>query len=189
MLLVAALLAFGQTVRFDFTGYDDDALILNRLPELQSTNSPLHFFTEPTLVNPRQTPFYRPLLMLSFWLDARINGPLPTGFHASNLLYHLLAVWVLFALLQRLLANRLTAFMLTLLFAIHPVNTQAVAWIPGRNDVLLGIVAFFESAFLARLAAKAKYCAFHPALAFFLDGAFHQRNGGGAAAGGGFAIF
>ncbi len=147
VLLAAALLAFGQTVRFDFTGYDDDALIVNRLPELQATNSPLRFFTEPTLLNPRQTPFYRPLLMLSFWLDARISGRQPVGYHAANVLYHLLAVWALFALLQRLLADRPTAFVLALLFAIHPAHTQAVAWIPGRNDVLLSIAAFLSLRF------------------------------------------
>ena len=176
ILWIAGLIAFAPTITFDFTGYDDDALIVNRLEQWQTDFSPLRFFTEPTLLNPDQTPFYRPLLMFSFWLDAQFSGGQPMGYHLSNLFWHLVAVWMLFFMLTGLFKERSPALMITLIFAVHPLNTQAVAWLPGRNDVLLGIAAFSSIALWLRWLKSRKTVYFAGHLLLFLAALFVKET-------------
>lgn len=79
--------------------------------------------------------------MLSFMVDAFIAGTDPFVFHFSNILFHVLAVCVIFAVLKSLFLSQGKAFCFALLFLVHPANVQAVAWLPGRNDTLFGLFA------------------------------------------------
>src|SRR4030095_8741991 len=56
--------------------------------------------------------------------------------------FHLIAVLLFYVLLRKLKLKELHAFLITLVFAVHPVLSQAVAWIPGRNDTLLAVFVF-----------------------------------------------
>jgi protein O-mannosyl-transferase len=71
-------------------------------------------------------------------------------YHLINICLHMVSVILLYRLLTHLGLKTLKAFILAAFFAIHPVLTQAVAWIPGRNDTLLGIfvLAFFNNSIL-----------------------------------------
>jgi len=78
-------------------------------------------------------------------IDAQVHGARGSvTFHFMNILYHLLACLLLYYLLLKLGVNPLSALALSLLFAVHPVNIHAVAWIPGRNDILLTIFALLS---------------------------------------------
>jgi len=81
--------------------------------------------------------YYRPIVTLSLVLDAHIGGLAPWIYHCSNVVVHAIVCWLLFYFLRRLSVAPLTALMACLLFAVHPVVTQAVAWILGRNDTLV----------------------------------------------------
>jgi tetratricopeptide (TPR) repeat protein len=85
--------------------------------------------------------YYRPLVTLSYILDRHLHGLDPRGFHLTNLLLHLGACLAGFVLLSRLLGALLPAAMGTLLFAVHPSRAEAVAWISGRCDLLMGLFA------------------------------------------------
>lgn len=78
----------------------------------------------------------RPLMSLSLALDYRLWGPNPLGFHLTNLLLHALACLGVFSLALRLLPTVRAAFWAGLLFAVHPVHTEAVAVLLGRSDLL-----------------------------------------------------
>jgi len=87
--------------------------------------------------------YYRPMLLNSFVVNTLMtddNSLKP--FHGFNIFLHLLAVILLFFLLRKLSVEQPVAFLLAAIFAVHPVLTQAVSWIPGRNDSLLGVFAF-----------------------------------------------
>jgi tetratricopeptide (TPR) repeat protein len=71
-----------------------------------------------------------------------VSGTSIKGFHVVNILLHLISVLLLYMLLRKLQFKEIHAFLLTLLFAVHPVLSQAVAWIPGRNDTLLAVFIF-----------------------------------------------
>src|SRR6202020_3196456 len=69
---------------------------------------------------------------------------------------HIISVVIVFKLFIVLEVNRVHAFILSLLFAVHPVLSQAVAWLPGRNDVLLGIFIFSFFIFSIRYSREGK---------------------------------
>jgi Flp pilus assembly protein TadD len=93
---------------------------------------------------------YRPLRNLSYRLDYALFGLNPKGYHAMNLVYHVLNTSLAFAVARRLSGRYRTALITALLYAVHPIQTEAVAYISGRRDLLstlfvfLGVLAFLR---------------------------------------------
>ena len=79
--------------------------------------------------------YYRPVVFASFAVEARA-GASPALFHATNLVLHALAASLLLAAARALGAPRGAALGGALLFALHPVNSEAVLYVSGRTDVL-----------------------------------------------------
>ena len=92
---------------------------------------------------------YRPLVTLSYMIDHSVWGLRPEGYHLTSLVLHTLNVVLVFFLGLRLLKHRGAAFLAAVLFAVHPVNAEAVSIISYRSDLLAA--AFFLSAFIAYL--------------------------------------
>jgi hypothetical protein len=93
---------------------------------------------------------WRPLTLLSFWLEARIVGKRPWGFHLVNLLLHAavsLFVWRLAQAVGLAAPGALTA---AAAFALHPIHVEAVAGIVGRSELLAAL--FFLAATRAWIA-------------------------------------
>lgn len=82
---------------------------------------------------------YRPLRYLSFAFDYRVFGMNPWGFRLMNIFYHSITVISVFWMLKVFGLSKRAAFISSILFAIHPVNTDAVAYISGRRDILMGL--------------------------------------------------
>ncbi len=83
---------------------------------------------------PGETPQFYPLVFTSFWLEARVWGNWSTGFHLVNTFLHGLNALLLCRLLRRLRLRG--AWAVGLLFALHPVQVESVAWISERKNVL-----------------------------------------------------
>lgn len=102
--------------------------------------------------------YYRPLLYLSFVADKFLWGLEESFMHLENILLHMINVWLVFGItciVQPTTDNNRkgVAFVAALLFALHPLNTEAVNWISGRTDVLAGTFVLF-SLFLLLLSLK-----------------------------------
>ncbi len=67
----------------------------------------------------------------------------PSLFHAVNLLLHILSALIVFQILNRVVKRPWAAAAGALLFAIHPVQVEPVAWITGLKDVLAGMLTLF----------------------------------------------
>ncbi|MFA5754509.1 MAG: tetratricopeptide repeat protein [Patescibacteria group bacterium] len=147
-IFLFGFLLYGQTLFFDFTYFDDNALILDKISILESPKNIGKIFSTDAFFSGDKF-YYRPLLNLSFMLDAQVGGPAPFFYHLSNIWLHILAVCLAFYLLNLIIKRRDLAFGLSLMFLIHPVLVQAVAWLPGRNDSLLAVFVF--AAFIAIL--------------------------------------
>ena len=79
---------------------------------------------------------YRPLALATIAADWRLWHTRPVGYHATNILLHVLATLALLLALLRLIDDERTAAVLALLFALHPANAEAVAWINGRSEMI-----------------------------------------------------
>jgi len=133
-LAVIIFSLYGKTLFFDWTYYDDDVLILDKQDYLKFSNIKNIFFD--TVFGKEQDRFLRPGLNITFLVEKYLYGTTPTGYHLTNLVIHLLAVFSIFLFLT-LKYDKYKTFVLCLLFAVHPAIVQAVAWVPGRNDSLL----------------------------------------------------
>lgn len=85
--------------------------------------------------------FYRPLYMFSFMLDYHLWGLKQEGYHIFNIIFHVLNSLLLYILLIRIGLKRNTAWLSALLFALLPVNTEAVTLIAGRVELIFGFLA------------------------------------------------
>jgi hypothetical protein len=78
-----------------------------------------------------QTNFYRPLQFFSYWLVNRLDGPTPGAFHLYQLLLYAGAVTLVYRIGRDLFEDELAAFAGALLWSLHPLHIEAVAYIPG----------------------------------------------------------
>ncbi len=78
---------------------------------------------------------YRPLATASLAIDYQLYGLSPRGFHATSIILHILATLAVFLALGRFVGEPRIAAALALLFALHPANAEAVAWINGRSEI------------------------------------------------------
>ncbi len=121
-----------------------------RKPE--STDKPKRFF----LSN------YRPLLILSFYLDYKIWRLDTLGFHLTNILFHLANSILVYYLLLSIFNNKPVSQIASLLFLVHPIHTSAVSFISGRADLLAGFFMLWGMIFFlkfSRLDSRAYYWA------------------------------
>ncbi|MGH0036841.1 MAG: tetratricopeptide repeat protein [Myxococcota bacterium] len=79
---------------------------------------------------------YFPLSYLSFAVDYALFGLDPRGFHATNLALHLANTGLVFALVRRLTGDRLAAAVACVLFGVHPLQVESVAWVSSRKNAL-----------------------------------------------------
>lgn len=135
--LLIALVAFSlyyKTLSYDISGLDDDTFIKMDFDKI----SVIDVFTKTIFLNDISA-FYRPMLSLSFMVDNFVSASSPYAMHTTNVLLHVISCLLIFFFLKRYHFNTILSFLITLLFATHPINIFAVAWIPGRNDSLLFI--------------------------------------------------
>jgi len=133
LIMVVGLLIYGQCVSFDFTYCDDLTDVVDR----HALND--GYSKVPLAFKSSFGTLYRPVLRTSWIVDESFGGTDPLVYHVSNVLYHLIAAFMVFFALLKLSTPRHYALIFSLLFVAHPLFVQAVVWIPGRNDSLLAI--------------------------------------------------
>jgi tetratricopeptide (TPR) repeat protein len=114
--------------------YDDvNAIVTNGLVR---TGDVGRILSEPSWWGPSRGPLWRPLTTLTFALNSALHGLDPFGYHLVNLVLHAaVSVGILFVFVRATGAPRI-AFAAALLFAVHPVHTEAVTNIVGRAELV-----------------------------------------------------
>ncbi len=79
--------------------------------------------------------YYRPMMTLGYLLCYQMFGPLAYGFHLVNVCLNVGVVCLVFIVARRMFHDRAQAFVAACLFALHPVHTEAVAWVAAVTDL------------------------------------------------------
>lgn len=132
---VLAFALFAPTIRHGFVAIDDPTYVeANPMVRRGVSAEALRWAWTTDHVG-----YWAPVLWMSYQADAEILGPEPWGFHATNVLLHALNAGLFCWLLRRWTKSAGLAFALALLWAVHPLRVESVAWIAGRKDVLSGL--------------------------------------------------
>jgi hypothetical protein len=118
----------------------------------------------------RQDSNWLPVTRLSHILDNELFGPRPGPSHPVNLLLHLTASLLVFGFLLRTTGARWRSAFVSLMFAVHPLHVESVAWSAERKDVLCGVFWFLSLWAWAGYAATPSRARYLRALGFFTLG-------------------
>jgi len=131
LVLIVTALVFSGSLALDWTNWDDDLLIYeNRLVKEGTINE---IFTKPADYNT-----YNPLVIISFALEWKLVKDAPFLYHLDNLLLHLLCTLLALLFFHRMGLSILWSGFAALLFGIHPMRVESVAWVTERKDLLYG---------------------------------------------------
>lgn len=135
----AACAAYYNTLGNEFV-YDDLVIVSNNPNIRDFSNVPRMLTRDYFFVSGERT--YRPLNTLSYFVDMKLWNGSAAGFHFTNMAFHAVNSVLLFFLFLLLGGNWVAALFGALLFAVHPLNTEAVSGASFREDVMaLGFVA------------------------------------------------
>jgi tetratricopeptide (TPR) repeat protein len=160
LVLLLPLLLYARSIEFDYVRADDVDLIAGNQTFLRDLrNAPRafersYFETETDAIGEKT--YYRPVAIVSFMLDAQLGGDDPRAYHATNVMLHAVVCAMLLVLAIEWGAPLWGAVAAALVFAVHPVNVQTVAWIAGRNDLLLAVLGLLSLIAWARAETAAR---------------------------------
>lgn len=152
LISVLIFLAYGASLLNGIVYLDDNNLIINQYEYNHNLKNITQIFSEDIFRNQNKTGyFYRPLLRLSFMADAQFGIEYVVFFsHLSNLILHILAIFLFYLLLQQFKITQNLALIFAIIAGIHPLAANTVAFIPGRNDSLLAIFIFLSFIFFQK---------------------------------------
>ncbi|HOV98289.1 MAG TPA: glycosyltransferase family 39 protein [Bacteroidota bacterium] len=131
LIVIIAALAYSRTIENDFVHWDDIDQIIDN-PDISS----LRWENIRSMFTKSYVSMYQPLVTLSFAIERALFGVDPRFFHLINLLFHLANIVLVYFVVRRLINHTPTALFAALIFAIHPMHVESVAWVTERKDVL-----------------------------------------------------
>lgn len=141
LLVALVCLAFGGAVTHDFVAWDDGPLIKENACVTPFT---LHGLTK-VWAGPHlgmYLPLVYNLWAVLAWVGLGANGEISaTPFHVANIIVHGVNCILVFALIATVTSRRLLALAAAMLFAVHPLQVEAVAWATAMKDLLSSMLA------------------------------------------------
>src|SRR5574340_712765 len=139
LLLAATFIVYVGTLQFEFV-YDDMGQIVNN-PVVHSWRYlPWYFHSNVWMQQYAVGNYYRPLFLFWLLLNYTLFGLQPLFWHLTTVLAHLAVTWMVYLLVRRLTSDQATAAIAALLFGLHPIHLEAVAWISGVTEPLLAML-------------------------------------------------
>jgi len=139
VIVAAAVLAAyaGLLTARDVEFVYDDVRFVSENEAVHDLENPLVYFTDPATVDPGNwAGIYRPVRTLDFAVDFAWFGASPFWFHLRSVLYHAIGALLVLGLLRQWGAGEAASTLGALVFALHPVQVESVAWITSRGDLL-----------------------------------------------------
>ena len=133
LIILLVFLAYLPALHSGFI-WDDDSYVTEN-PTLRDLGGLRRIWFEVGAV-----PQYYPMVHTTFWLEYHLWGLNPLGYHLINVLLHAAAAVLLWRVLRRLQIRG--AWLAAIIFALHPVEAESVAWITERKNVLSAVFYF-----------------------------------------------
>ena len=167
ILFMITVGVYWQVGRHGFVIYDDPVYVTNNSKVLNGLSTEGIFWAFTTAYSAN----WHPLTWLSLMLDGQLFQNNPGGYHITNLLFHLANTLLLFGIFVRLTRALWCSVFVAVLFALHPLHVESVAWIAERKDVLstfFGLLTVWAYVSYARQPSLKKYLLFFVLLGFSL---------------------
>lgn len=138
ILTLLTLAVFKPVLNYDFVNYDDDKYVVKNpyLVKGFSWKGLEWAFTADLLYDSPYVDYWQPVTALSRILDGQLFGLDAAGHHRMNLIFHILNTLLLFSLLHEMTGALGRSAVVAGLFAVHPLQVEAVAWVTARKDLL-----------------------------------------------------
>ncbi|MFQ5417432.1 MAG: tetratricopeptide repeat protein [Myxococcota bacterium] len=157
-IVVACFAVYAPALTGDFVWDDDTHLIDN--PVLREGGLHQVWLEPPQEIN------YWPMTFTTYWVEHQLWGLDPVGYHVVNVLIHALNALLIWIALRRLRVP--LPWLAALLFAVHPVNVESVAWITQRKNLLSFFFFALSLCCYLRFEDRRSAGSYVAALAFFL---------------------
>ncbi len=131
VIALLTVIAFSSALNNEVTNWDDNEYLENPLIEELSPSNVGKIFT-----TFHKRTFSQPLVLLSFSIENALFNGSPTAYHTTNVALHMFNCVLLFYIIFLLCDKILVSFITSMLFAIHPLHVESVAWITERKDVM-----------------------------------------------------
>jgi len=135
ILLFISFFTFIPSVFFGFSRVDDYIMVFHK--SVIKADVKEAFFEE-------HEAMYHPLVTLSYAIETKLFGLMPEFFHLDNIFLHCINTILVLIIFILITKNFSVAYIVALLFAIHPLHTEVVAWISARKDTLYSIFYLFS---------------------------------------------
>ena len=145
-IIIITFIVFYPSLKNGFTNWDDPGYVTeNNLITQLNAKTIKYIFSHFVMSN------YHPITMISIAVDYHFAKLNPFQYHFVNIIFHLLNSILVFILIYRISNKKwIVAFVVTLLFSLHPMHVESVTWISGRKDVLfsffflLGLITYYS---------------------------------------------
>ncbi len=150
-LLISAVcsMAYFNSLRNPFI-WDDEALVVKNTLIRSVQNLPASFTNDLYFGIASGSNFYRPLQTISYLFDYHFWQLDPFGYHLTNIILQIAVSFLVFLLVFNLIQNFSVALTAVLFFAVSPLHTEAVTYISGRAEMLMGIFVILGLLFFIR---------------------------------------
>lgn len=167
LVVVITAVSFLPSLFNDFVNWDDRSYVVNN-PEIKeiSWQNIKKMFTSSYVSH------YCPLVILSFAVEHHFFELNPTAYHATNYVLHLLITVLVFAFIYSISGSVTIASVVSLLFGVHPLHVESVAWVTERKDLLYAVLympalLFYQRYIRTKTAKDLGLCALFVVLSLF----------------------
>lgn len=163
LIIVIGVVVYANSLANEFV-FDDGTHVVDNVAIRSLDNVPKIFTHHLTyFAGDQEGYFFRPVESLTFAVDYFFWGLEPLGYHLTNALLHIAVCLLLFSMMNFVTRNNILSGIISLLYVVHPINTEAVAYVSGRADSISSIFLLLMMAIQRKywIATRYKRAFFH----------------------------